>query len=130
MLKSVRMLIIVAVFIAGLIAGAISFLYYFQIVVLDDFTFGVQLPSFSEEQRKILAKTSCVINSNLEEPEKYYVYDVLVKDSFFIVNVSTLSSLQNGSNSKGTFIKTSFGSAPSFYFNKNFELIKIDKNIE
>ena len=85
-----------------------------------------KIPTFTQEQQSIIKKTICVISSNLENPEMFYVQNVTIRDTYITVDMYPLGVLQAGANSKGTLLVTAMGESKRFVFDKALSLEKIE----
>lgn len=121
-----KILSFISIFFIGMITGTSVFYFYYQYKIPSDFEFMSKIPTFTQEQQSIIKKTICVISSNLENPEMFYVQNVTIRDTYITVDMYPLGVLQAGANSKGTLLVTAMGESKRFVFDKALSLEKIE----
>ena len=125
----------IPVFIIILIIGIASAFWggmvYCRYLIPNDYAFFTKVPVLTEMEHEIVRNTFGKALFLLDEPGSWYVNDVEVNDSTYILQIAKLSHLQTGSNSKGTHIGITTDGTYTFHFSKDYDMltdaIELDK---
>jgi hypothetical protein len=91
--------------------------------VPNDYAFFNSLPILTEKEHEIVRNTFGKALLLLDEPGGWYVSDVKVSDSTYILKIAKLSHLQSSSNSKGTHIGITMDGSHTFRFSKDYDML-------
>lgn len=103
-----------------------AFLLY-KIRIPNNFEFETKIPKFTKDEQGFVRKNFCNIYGNIQNPEMYYVSEIILGDTN-IITLYPLNLLQIGSNSNGTIVSVAFDGSQKVYLKQNGELIFVVKN--
>lgn len=85
------------------------------------FHFNNEIPKFNQRQNEIIKNTYTSAILLLNDPANWYVTEVIETDTNISLGFSVLSRLQDGVNSNGNIISTTFDGYYRIDFDKNYD---------